>query len=161
LGRPRSAGHALAAAQTPWFSGDIEAALVPSGYAVLARFRAGPPGGVELRADVAAQGGAEASAARVFSGGPSALPLAGEPWDYLSAAGLSGLTSLAIPWTRWLRTSASAAADLTAERLLAIGLGVDIEHPCGCFSLAASGAHRAGRDGVDALLSVQLTPSRR
>ena len=163
----RMAGHALAAAKTSWISGDLEASYVPGGsagapvlpfsaspdsstssYAVLARLRAGPPGGIELRADVAAQGGAEASAARLFSGGPFAGELL-----YLAADGLSGLASLAVPWTRWLRTSASAAADITAERLLAIGLGVEIEHPCGCASISASGAHRAGREGVDAIVS--------
>jgi hypothetical protein len=169
----RPAGHALAAAQTSWISGDLEASFVPGGsagapilpfsdpldsstssYAVLARLRAGPPGGVELRADVAAQSGAEASAARIFSGGP--LAAAGELL-YLARDGLSGLASLAVPWTRWLRTSASAAADITAERLLAVGLGVEIEHPCGCASISASGAHRAGREGIDAILSIDLS----
>jgi hypothetical protein len=171
----RAAGHALAAAQTSWISGDLEAAFIPGGsagapalpfsaptdsstssYAVLARLRAGPPGGIELRADLAAQGGAEASAARIFSGGAAAGPFAGE-LPYLAADGLSGLASLAVPWTRWLRTSASAAADITAERLLAIGFGVEIEHPCGCASISASGAHRAGREGIDAILSIDLT----
>jgi hypothetical protein len=170
---PRPAGHALAAAETLWLSGDLEAALVPSGsapvfpiaiagdrrpisYAVLARLRAGPPGGVELRADVAAQGGAEASTARIFSGGPAAGPFGGELL-YLSTDGISGLASLAVPWTRWLRTSARAAADFTAERLLAIGLSVEMTHPCGCASLAASGARRAGRGGIDAVLSIELS----
>lgn len=177
-GAPRPVGHALAAAQTLWLSGDLEAALVPGGspaaetwpfvfstpgsrlpfsYAVLGRLRAGPPGGVELRADVAAQGGAEASAARAFSGGPAAGPFAGEHL-YLAADGLSGSASLAIPWTRWLRTSARAAADLTADRLLAVGLAVELTHPCGCVALGLSGAHRAGRGGVDAVLSVDLAP---
>lgn len=160
--QPRAAGHAHAAAQTSWFSGDFEAAMdsSASSYAVLARLRAGPPGGVELRADVAAQGGAEASVARVFSGDPAAIFFAGDRLDYLASDGLSGSASLAIPWTRWLKTRASAAADFTAERLLAVGLGVEIEHPCGCISIAASGAHRAGREGIDASISIGLGPAR-
>ncbi|MCK6587175.1 MAG: hypothetical protein L6Q76_06275 [Polyangiaceae bacterium] len=164
LDRPRAAGRAVAAARTLWFSGDLEAALIPGGsaasYAVLARFRAGPPGGIELRADVAVEGGSEAAAARVFSGDPGAIFFATDRLDYLVTEGLSGSSTLSIPWTRWLRTRASAAADFTAERLLAIGLGVEIEHPCGCISISASGAHRAGREGVDAIVSLGLTPDR-
>lgn len=171
---PRPAAHALAAAQTPWLSGDLEAALVPPGsptdpgpfnpssgeplpisYALLARARAGPPGGIELRADLAAMSGAEASLARIFAGGTASGPYAAELL-YLAEDGISGAASLAIPWTQWLRTSARAAADFTAERLLAVGLGVELKHPCGCASLTALGAYRAGRDGIDAIISLDI-----
>jgi hypothetical protein len=125
--------------------------------ALLGRVRVGSLTSVWIRVDAAAQGGPSAGRARAVAAGAwAALP--GDEPAHLSAPGWTGSVVLSIPWTRSVRTAARADADLRAGALLAERAMLEYRHPCGCLGLGLLGAHRVGRDGVDVIFSVDVTP---
>lgn len=124
----------------------------------IARARLGRPDRVTLRIEAAAQNDLGAGEARAIADG-SAAALPGEALELLAEAGFSGAAELGVPWTRSLRTSVRADADLTAGELLALQGVLSYRHPCGCLGFTAAGAHRLGRGGVDIALSIDLLPT--
>jgi hypothetical protein len=124
----------------------------------IARARLGRLDGVTLRIEAAAQNDLGAGEARAIADG-SAASLPGEELELLAEAGFSGAAELGVPWTRAVRTSVRADADLTAGELLALQGVLTYRHPCGCLGFAAAGAHRLGRGGVDLALSIDLVPT--
>jgi hypothetical protein len=127
------------------------------GYALLVRARLGPDDRPSIRFDASTQAGAGAGQARaIASGAWAALP--GDALAYLTASGLTAGAELSIPWARALRTTARVDADLGSGALLAIGGGAAYRHPCGCFGLGVLAAHRAGREGADVAVTVDLAP---
>ena len=119
--------------------------------------RLGPASGPSLRVDVADQAGHGAGEARAVAAGAwAALP--GDDLAYLAAPGWTGGAEVAVPWTRAVRTALRADVDLDARALLAVRGLAAYRHPCGCFGLGLVAAHRAGREGVDVALSVDVAP---
>jgi hypothetical protein len=77
---------------------------------------------------------------------------------FLSADGWTGGARARIPWTAWLATTGGADMDFTAQVLVAARGGIEVRDHCGCFRLRANAAHRIGRDGVDAWVTIDLAP---
>jgi hypothetical protein len=127
------------------------------GYAVLGRTRFGPDGGPFVRVDLGAQGGGNAGEARAIAAGAwAALP--GDALAYLAESGVTLGAEMAIPWTRAFRTGARIDADLAAGAVLAVRGIAEYRHPCGCLGLGLLAAHRAGREGVDVAVTVDVVP---
>jgi hypothetical protein len=141
----------------------LTAGAVPSprassaGAAVLGRARFGDAAGPWVRVEAAAQTGAGAGEARAVARDAwAALP--GDALAYLRAPGWTGATEVFVPWGRGVSTGARADVDLDARTLLAVRATGAYRHPCGCFALGVVAAHRVGRDGVDAALTVDVAP---
>lgn len=128
-----------------------------TGIALVGRGRLGRLSGARLLVDVAAQRGAGGREARAIAAG-SAAALPGDELAYFSMAGVWGGAGAVVPITRAVVASVRGDADLGAPALLAVGGELAYRHPCGCFGIAAAGAHREGRGGVDAWLTVDLAP---
>jgi hypothetical protein len=121
------------------------------------RARLGADDGPSIRLDTAAQGGAGAGEARAVAAGAwAALP--GDTLAYLSKSGVTVGAEIAVPWARSFRTAARADVDLASGALLAVRGLAEYRHPCGCFGLGLMAAHRAGRDGADVALNVEIAP---
>ena len=132
----------------------------PRSGALLGRLRVGALAGPWLRVEAIAQEGPAAGAARAVAAGAwAALP--GDDLAYLAASGWTGAAEVSFPWTRAVRTSARADVDLDARALLAVRGLAEIRHPCGCLGLGLMAGHRAGRDGVDVALSIDVAPGKR
>ncbi len=74
---------------------------------------------------------------------------------------MTGGAEVSIPWAKVVRTGARADVDLDARALLAVKGLAEYRHPCGCFGLGVVVAHRMGREGVDAAVTVDLVPPAR
>ncbi|MEP7123945.1 MAG: hypothetical protein ABJE95_23655 [Byssovorax sp.] len=133
-----------------------EPAAPAPGSALIGRARVGPIDGPTLALGLAAQAGRGAREARnlldlrAFS--------AGGEIAYLAASGWTGSAEAMIPWLRVMRSGARADVDLGAGAILALRGVTEYRHACGCLALGASAAHRAGRDGVDVIFTVDLAP---
>ncbi len=130
------------------------------GAAAIAHARVGALAGPWVRLDLAAQTGDGAGRARAIAAGAwAALPA--DAVAYLDTSGITGGAEVSIPWTAAVRTGARADVDLDARTLLAVKGLAEYRHPCGCFGLGLVVAHRMGRDGVDAAVTVDLVPPAR
>jgi hypothetical protein len=130
----------------------------PDGFAVRSLARLGDAAGLTLLVDGILQTGAGAAQARSLALGDAAsLPTDRTPM--LRGPAATGGAELAIPWPHHLRTTLRGDADLGALALLALRATLGYEDPCGCLALALTGAHRAGRGGVDVWANVELAPS--
>ena len=65
---------------------------------------------------------------------------------------------MGVPVTRALLLSAYGDYDPTAKELVDLGGSMTLRDSCGCATLRLAASHRVGRDGVDAALSLVLTP---
>jgi hypothetical protein len=84
--------------------------------------------------------------------------LPGDALAYLAESGVTLGAEMAIPWTRAFRTGARIDADLAAGAVLAVRGIAEYRHPCGCLGLGLLAAHRAGREGVDVAVTVDVVP---
>ncbi len=123
------------------------------GGAFTARARIGPLAGVHLVLLAAERDGIDPVLARALTDAP--LEPSG---GFLSATGWTGGASARIPWTSWLATTGGADVDLTARVLVAARAGIELRDHCGCVRVRANAAHRIGRDGVDAWVTLDLAP---
>ena len=143
-------------------STSLEIAAVPAsgspGSALIGRARFGAEDGPTLALGLAGQTGRGAREARAIADLRS--PAAGGELAYLAAAGWTGSAEAMIPWLGVMRSGARADVDLGAGEILALRGLTEYQHPCGCLALGASAAHRAGRNGVDVIFSVDLAPVR-
>ena len=144
--------------------GDLPCAGAPAaspcgskGFAAIARTRVGAATGAWIRLDLAAQTGDGAGRARAIAAGAwGALPA--DALAYLATGGVTGGAEVSIPWASVVRTGARADVDFDARALLAVKGLAEYRHPCGCFGIGLVVAHRAGREGVDAAVTVDVVP---
>ena len=160
--RAMPALRARASASGVWASlvADFARVLGPSsgtlagpvaGGAFVARLRAGPEMGLNLTAHVAERDGVDPVLARVLVEAPLE-PASG----FLSATGWTGGAHLAIPLGSRVTTRGGGDVDHDARELVAAVGSLELHDPCGCVVVRATAAHRIGRDGVDAWVSVDL-----
>jgi hypothetical protein len=127
------------------------APLSEPGYALAARLRVGPLTSLHLGVNVAGREGVDPVLARALTDAP--LPAT---MGFLAEGGWTGGARLSVPLTRYLTARGGADADLTAKTLLAARGALEFHDPCGCVVIAANGAERIGRPGVDVWLTVSL-----
>ena len=151
VSRGRAAISAPVAALTAegawlWSSGS-------TGGAFVARARLGELGGPHVVLLAAERDGVDPVLARALTDAPLE-PSAG----FLSSIGWTAGARARVPWTSWLATTGGADVDLTAQTLVAARGGIELRDHCGCVLLRANAAHRLGRDGVDAWVTLDLAP---
>ena len=122
-----------------------------SGGAFVARARVGEVGRLNLVVVAAERDGVDPVIARALTDAP--LEPSG---GFLAATGWTGGAHARIPWLSWLATTGGADVDLTAKVLVAARGGLELRDRCGCLVFRANVAHRIGRDGVDAWVTLDL-----
>jgi hypothetical protein len=161
-GDARLAVRARAAANLAWLGLRADFARVllgPSGVAggadtggaVVARARIGPERGLNLAAHVAGRDRVDPVVARALVDAPLE-PASG----FLAAPGWTGGARLALPLGSHVTTRAGADVDVDARELVAWLGAIELHDPCSCVILRASAAHRVGRAGVDAWVTVDV-----
>ena len=115
------------------------------GGALLGRVRFGETTGPTLTLLAAERDGIDPVLARALTDAP--LEPSG---GFLASSGWTVGGRARVPWTAWLATTAGGDVDLSAGVLVAARGGVELRDRCGCVRVRATGAHRIGRDGVDA-----------
>jgi hypothetical protein len=121
---------------------------------VLGSVRAGRADGVHLVARAAGSAGEPVLEGRTLvAGGWHAVPV-----DWLDRPGWAFGSSVGIPWARWLASGFDVDYDWTQRALLGVRGATAYHHPCRCLALTAWAGHRAGRDGIDAMLTIDLAP---
>ena len=148
--------RARAAATGDWVGlradfGRVVAAPGIEGGAFVARARLGPAGGLNLAAHVAERDGVDPLLARALVDAPLE-PASG----FLAVPGWTGGARLAVPLGSRVTTRGGADVDLDARQLVAAVGALELHDPCGCVVVRATVAHRIGREGVDAWLTVDL-----
>ena len=150
----------------PWFGLRADFArvvAVPSldaeaqtGGAIIASLRIGPASGLHLAAHAAGRDGADPYVARALVDVPFEAAS-----GFLSAPGWTGGAGVGVPFGPRITARGGADVDLTAGELVAALGSLELHDPCGCVVVRATAAHRIGREGVDAWVSVDLsTPAR-
>jgi hypothetical protein len=75
---------------------------------------------------------------------------------FLVAEGWTGGASAGLPLGHRITVMGGADGDLDAREFVDARGSLELHDPCGCVVLRATVAHRIGRDGVDAWLSIDL-----
>jgi hypothetical protein len=121
--------------------------------AVHAEVRVGPLTGVNGAVHVSGLRGVDPVAARlIFDRSEEAFT------GFFAREGVTTGGRATIPIVRALVLSVYGDYDPTANELVDLGGSVTLRDACGCASLRLGASHRVGRDGVDAALSLVLTP---
>jgi hypothetical protein len=123
------------------------------GGAFVARVRVGDAGGLHLIVTAAERDGVDPVVARALTDAP--LEPSG---GFLASTGWTGGAGARVPWLSWLATTGGVDGDLTAKVLVAARGGLELRDRCGCVLFRANAAHRIGRDGVDAWVTLDLVP---
>jgi hypothetical protein len=138
-----------------WLAMKAELARVQSapeaGGVFTARGRLGARSGFYLAIHAEERDGVDPILARALVDAP--LELAS---GFLVAPGWTGGAGVGVPLGSRITTAAGADVDATARQLIAVVGSVELHDPCGCVVVRANAAHRAGREGVDAWVSVDL-----
>jgi hypothetical protein len=122
-----------------------------SGGALVARVRFGPDAGLNLTAHVAERDGVDPVIARALVEAPL------EPANgFLSTTGWTGGARLALPIGSRVTARGGGDYDFDARELVAAIASLELHDPCNCVVVRATTAHRIGREGIDAWLSVDL-----
>jgi hypothetical protein len=149
--------RARAAATLAWLGlrGDLARVLAPSsnggGGAFVAWARLGEDRGLHVAAHVAERDAVDPVLARALVDAPLE-PASG----FLASPGWTGGGRLSVPLGSRVTARAGADVDLDAGQLVAALGALELHDPCGCVVVRASAAHRIGRDGVDAWLTVDI-----
>jgi hypothetical protein len=147
--------RAVAAGSWPWtgLRADFARVFSPgvAGGALLARGRVGPAETLHLALHVAERDGVDPLIARALVSAPLE-PASG----FLSASGWTGGARVAIPIGSRVTTRGGADVDFDAQALVAAVGSLELHDPCGCVVVRATAAHRIGRGGVDAWVTVDL-----
>ena len=126
-------------------------AAAQAGGAFIASARIGPSSGLHLAAHAAERDGVDPYVARA---------LVDVPFDaasgFLSAPGWTGGAGLGVPFGPRITARGGADVDLDAGELVAALGSLELHDPCNCVVVRATAAHRIGRGGVDAWVSVDL-----
>jgi hypothetical protein len=127
-----------------------------SGGALLVAGRLGDRTSLNLTAHVEQRDGVDPVLARALAEAP--LEIAS---GFLATTGWTGGARLALPIGSRVTARGGADADLDARELVAALGALELHDPCGCVMVRATVAHRIGRPGVDAWVSVDLPLTRR
>jgi hypothetical protein len=127
-----------------------------SGGALVATARIGDRTGLHATAHVEQRDGVDPVLARALADAP--LELAS---GFLATTGLTGGARLALPVGSRLTARGGADMDIDARQLVAAVGAIELHDPCGCVVVRATAAHRIGRPGVDAWVSIDLPLTRR
>ena len=145
-------------ASVRWFSLRWRGAAVldrdETGAVVFGRAQLGGARTAMLVGDIATRTRVDPAAARALN--PSESIWLGA--DGLEREGTSMMLAAGIPLVGSVRAEAVGHWDIGAERALSTGGGLAYEHPCGCLSARSWLGRRVGREGVDAWLTLDLTP---
>jgi hypothetical protein len=158
--------RALATVNGPWLGLRADFArvfVVPSldataqsGGAFMAATRIGPASGLHLAAHAAERDGVDPYVARALMDVPFEAAS-----GFLSAPGWTGGAGLGVPFGPRVTARAGADVDLGGSELVAALGALEVHDPCNCVVVRATAAHRIGREGIDAWVSVDLSaPSR-
>ncbi|MGH7440805.1 MAG: hypothetical protein ACRENE_34425, partial [Polyangiaceae bacterium] len=154
-GRARPAFRGRIEASGGWWSLEGDAARVQDGSAIggalLARGRLGPSTGLHLSAHAEERDGIDPAMARALVDAP--LEPAG---GFLVSDGWTGGASLGLPLGSRITLMGEADGDASTREIVDARGSLELHDPCGCVVLRATVAHRIGREGVDAWLSVDL-----
>ena len=152
---PATAAGALFAAERPLVGTGSVAAAVGSGpgAAVYARARLGPRGSVNVGATLAGRSGVDPVAARALFDAPLD-PAAG----FVNGTGWTLATRATVPLGRYIAPSGGADIDLASSSVVGARGGLELRDRCGCLVVRATAAHRIGRPGIDAGITVDLAP---
>ncbi len=145
-------------ASAPWWSiqGDVARTQgAVAGGAFGARVRLGPTAGLHLSAHAEERDGIDPIVARALVDAPLE-PASG----FLTVAGWTGGAGAGLPVGSRVTLRAGADGDANAREIVAALGSIELHDPCGCVVVRATVAHRFGRDGVDAWLSVDLPVAR-
>jgi hypothetical protein len=157
--------RARASSAFAWFALSVDGALVsaasngslPSsssnsrGEVAIARLRVGPQSGVHIASWIAARNAVDPVVARLLTDAPLS-PSNG----FLASTGTTYGASIAVPFGRRITLSGGGDGDANARELVAARTSLELHDPCGCFVVRASAAHRIGRDGVDAWITLDI-----
>jgi len=154
--------RARAAATGPWVgvvadfarvlqTSQASSSAISGGGAIVARARLGPEAGLNLTAHVAERDGVDPVVARTLVEAPLE-PASG----FLSANGWTGGARLALPIGSRVTARGGGDVDFGARDLVAALASVELHDPCNCVVVRATAAHRIGREGVDAWVTVDL-----
>ena len=133
----------------------LDASAQPGG-AFIASARIGPSSGLHLRAHAAERDGVDPYVARALVDVPFEAAS-----GFLSAPGWTGGADLGVPFGPRITARGGADLDLDAGELVAALGSLELHDPCNCVVVRATAAHRIGRGGIDAWVSVDLsTPVR-
>ncbi len=122
-----------------------------AGGAFIAAARFGPSSGLHLAVHAAERDGVDPIVARAAIDPPFESAS-----GFLSTAGWTGGARVAVPIGSRITTRGGADVDLNARELVAAVGSLELHDPCNCVVVRASVAHRIGREGIDAWLSVDL-----
>ncbi len=157
--------RARAAIGGPWLGLRVDFARVmqvtsldaaQSGGAFIGSARFGPSSGLHIAAHAAERDGVDPYVARALVDVPFAAAS-----GFLSSPGWTGGADLGVPFGARITARGGADVDLGAGELVAALGSLELHDPCNCVVVRATAAHRIGRDGVDAWVSVDLsTPAR-
>ena len=153
----QAAVGARARARTGWLGLGGDAVWLPERRetaVAMARLRVGPQDGLSLQSYLEGRHLLEPESARWLTSDSFVAPRTG----WLDRPGWTSGAALAVPWTRWLASSAAADYDVQNDELLGVRGATAYRHPCGCLSAAAWVGHRIGRPGLDAFVTVDLLP---
>lgn len=123
------------------------------GGAFMSRARIGEKESIHLGGWLGVRRGVDPIRARLLTDAPLE-PTGG----FYAAEGTTGGASILMPWAHFLSTGAAVDADLDAGELVAARLDVTLRDRCRCTLVKGTVSRRIGRDGVDAWLSIELTP---
>ena len=163
VGDPQGVSPALrvrAGASGPWMGLVADVARVvqmssaspsASGGAFVARARLGPDAGLNITAHVAERDAIDPVVARALVEAPLE-PASG----YLSSTGWTGGARVGLPIGSRVTARGGGDVDFDRRELVAAVASLELHDPCNCVVVRATAAHRIGRDGVDAWLSVDL-----
>jgi hypothetical protein len=127
-------------------------AAAQSGGAFIAAVRIGPASGLHVAAHAAERDGVDPYVARALVDVPFEAAS-----GFLSAPGWTGGAGLGVPFGPRITARAGADVDLDPSELVAALGSLEIHDPCNCVVVRATAAHRIGREGVDAWVSVDLS----
>jgi hypothetical protein len=128
----------------------LDAGASPGG-ALIASARVGPASGLHVAAHAAERDGVDPYAARALLDVPFEAAS-----GFLSAPGWTGGAGVGIPFGPRITVRGGADVDLQAGELVAALGSLELHDPCGCVVVRATAAHRIGREGIDAWVSVDL-----
>jgi hypothetical protein len=75
---------------------------------------------------------------------------------FLSSTGWTGGARVGLPIGSRVTARGGGDVDFDRRELVAAVASLELHDPCNCVVVRATAAHRIGRDGVDAWLSVDL-----
>lgn len=156
----RGLARARIAGSLTWFGASGEGAWVfgssaPHGAVGLGRVRLGREDAVRILTNVAVRDGVDPVLARALTDAPF------EPsTSFLTRDGVTGGSSLIVPWSRFVTTSVGADGDAKAAELIAVKGGLELRDRCGCLAFRAAAAHRIGRSGVDVWVALDFVADR-